>query len=361
VGDRQAALEAVSEALLGIAGDLRSDAVLERLVDAARGLAGARFAALGVPDEAGDGFARWISAGLTEAEIDAIGPLPRSHGVLGAALLDPEPFSTDHVRSDQRFGGWWPSAHPDLDEFLAVPIVFRGDVVGAFYLANKEGGFTDDDRWLVGELAAHAAVLIEHARLYEASRELSVLEERNRLARELHDALTQSLFGLRLRIEAGDTAGASSLLDEVFAELRSLIFQLRPPALDDDGLVPSLTKHLDVVGRTHGLEVALAPEPVEPLDSEVEQALFRIAQEAVTNVVRHAAAHHVDVRLARTGRTVVLEVQDDGQGFDPEARSVSSRRLGLVSMRERALELGGSLEIESRPGAGTLVRAEVPT
>jgi GAF domain-containing protein len=360
VGDRQAALEAVSEALLGIAGDLRSDAVLERLVDAARGLAGARYAALGVPDEAGDGFARWISAGLTEEQIDAIGPLPRSHGVLGAALLDPEPFSTQHLRTDERFGGWWPSAHPDLDELLAVPIVFRGDVVAAFYLANKDGGFTDEDRWLVGELAAHAAVLIEHARLYEASRELSVLEERNRLARELHDALTQSLFGLRLRLEAGDVAGAGSLLEEVFAELRSLIFQLRPPALEHEGLVPTLTKHLELVERTYGLDVALDADPVGPLAAETEQALFRIAQEAVTNVVRHADAAQVRVRLVRADGTVVLEVGDDGCGFDPHARAVSARRLGLVSMRERALGLGGRLDIDSTPGAGTTVRAEVP-
>jgi nitrate/nitrite-specific signal transduction histidine kinase len=360
VGDRHAALEAVSDALLGIAGDLRSDAVLERLVEAARDLAGARYAALGVPDEQGDGFGRWISAGLSDDEIDAIGPLPRSHGVLGAALEDPTPFSTGDVRSDRRFGGWWPSAHPDLDAFLAVPIVFRGDVVGAFYLANKDGGFTEEDEHLVGVLAAHAAVLIEHARLYEASRELSVLEERNRLARELHDALTQSLFALRLRLEAGDVAGAGSLLEEIFAELRSLILQLRPPALELDGLVPSLTKHLDVVSRAHGLVVAFDAGAVEPLEADTEQALFRIAQEAVTNVVRHAAASRVEVRLSRADGLVTLEVDDDGRGFDPEARAVSARRLGLVSMRERALGLGGALQIDSGPGRGTVVRAEVP-
>ena len=360
MSDRSAALAAVSEALLGIAGDLRFDAVLERLVDAARGLAGATYAALGVPDEDGDGFSRWISAGLTDAEIDAIGPLPRSHGVLGAALVDPTPFSTGDVRSDRRFGGWWPGAHPDLHAFLAVPIVFRGDVVGAFYLANKEGGFTDDDERLVQDLAAHAAVLIEHARVYEASRELSVLEERNRLARELHDALTQSLFGLRLRLEAGDVAGAGSILEEVFAELRSLILQLRPPALELDGLIPTLTKHLEVVGRTHGIEVAFAPSPIEPVDPDVEQALFRIAQEAVTNVVRHAGAARADVRLTRADGAVTLEVEDDGSGFDPDGRAVSARRLGLVSMRERATELGGRFEIESQPGSGTLVRATVP-
>jgi signal transduction histidine kinase len=360
VADRSAALAAVSDALLGIAGDLRSDAVLERLVEAARDLAGARYAALGVPDEEGDGFSRWISAGLTDEEIDAIGPLPRTHGLLGAALYDPEPFRSEDVRSDDRFMGWWPAAHPDLDAFLAVPIVFRGDVVGAFYLANKEDGFTADDQRLVRDLAAHAAVLIEHARLYEASQELSVLEERNRLARELHDALTQSLFGLRLRLEAGDVAGAGSLLEEIFAELRSLILQLRPPALTLEGLAPSLAKHLDVVGRTHGIRTRLDATSVGPLGADVEQALFRIAQEAVTNAVRHADAAQVVVRLDREGDHVVLEVADDGQGFDPEARAISARRLGLVSMRERAAQLGGHLRIDSTLGKGTTVRAEVP-
>jgi signal transduction histidine kinase len=360
VADRSAALAAVSEALLGIAGDLRSDAVLERLVEAAARLSEARYAALGVPDEEGDGFSRWISHGLTDEEIDAIGPLPRTHGLLGEALHDPEPFRSQDIRSDDRFAGWWPSAHPDLDEFLAVPIVFRGDVVGAFYLANKEGGFSEDDQRLVRDLADHAAVLIEHSRLYEASQELSVLEERNRLARELHDALTQSLFGLRLRLEAGDTTGASGLLDEIFDELRSLILQLRPPALQQDGLAASLAKHLEVVGRTHGIGTRLDASSVDPIDADTEQALFRIAQEAVTNVVRHAAASEVTVALTRDGDHILLSIADDGAGFDPAHRAISSRRLGLVSMRERAADLGGSLIIESEPGAGTMVRARVP-
>jgi signal transduction histidine kinase len=360
VADRSAALAAVSDALLGIAGDLRTDAVLERLVEAARDLAAARYAALGVPDEDGDGFSRWISAGLTDDEIDAIGPLPRTHGLLGEALHDPTPFHSPDVRTDDRFAGWWPSAHPDLDAFLAVPIVFRGDVVGAFYLANKDGGFTADDERLVGDLAAHAAVLIEHSRLYEASHELSVLEERNRLARELHDALTQSLFGLRLRLEAGDVAGASSLLEDIFGELRSLILQLRPPALEADGLVASLAKHLDVVGRTHGIDTRLDATSVGGLSPEAERALFRIAQEAVTNVVRHASAAEVTVSLERGEGTVVLQVVDDGIGFDPSHHAISSRRLGLVSMRERAADLGGTLSLTSAPGQGATVRAEIP-
>jgi signal transduction histidine kinase len=233
-------------------------------------------------------------------------------------------------------------------------------VVAAFYLANKEGGFDTEDQRLVRDLADHAAVLIEHSRLYEARQDLSVLEERNRLARELHDALTQSLFGLRLRLEAGDTAGAISLLDEIFAELRSLILQLRPPDLERDGLVASLAKHLEVVGRTHGIDTRVDAGSLGEVSAEAEQALFRIAQEALTNVVRHAAARAVVVRLDRADGHVHLVVTDDGRGFDPSQRAISSRRLGLVSMQERAADLGGSLEIESELGAGTTVRARVP-
>jgi signal transduction histidine kinase len=212
----------------------------------------------------------------------------------------------------------------------------------------------------VRELADHAAVLIEHSRLYEARRELSVLEERNRLARELHDALTQSLFGLRLRLEADDVDGARAVLEEVFAELRSLILQLRPPDLERDGLVASLAKHLDVVGRTHGLETRLDAGSLGDVAPDTEQALFRIAQEALTNVVRHAAAGSVTVHLQRADGRVSLAVDDDGRGFDPRDPAIGARRLGLVSMHERAADLGGTLVVESAPGEGTSVRAEVP-
>jgi signal transduction histidine kinase len=161
-------------------------------------------------------------------------------------------------------------------------------------------------------------------------------------------------------LEAGDTAAATSLLEEIFAELRSLILQLRPPDLERDGLAASLAKHLEVVGRTHGLATHLDVGSLGELEPDVEQALFRIAQEAVTNVVRHAAAGSVTVHLARAGDEVELGVRDDGVGFDPADRAISARRLGLVSMRERAVDLGGALEIESAPGRGTSIQARVP-
>ena len=371
-----AALPAVAEAVLGMAGDLSVDAVLERLVGAARDLAGARYAALGVPDE-DQGFARFITAGMTAQEVEAMGPLPRTHGLLGAMLVDPAPYRTTDITADPRFRGWWPSAHPRMRSFLGVPIVFRGDVIGAFYLTDKEGGeaFTEGDEAAVGVLAAHAAVLMEHARLYEESRELSVVAERNRLARELHDAMTQTLFSLRLTMETAasllatdparaeaELATARGLLDAVFAELRVLIFELRPPALAEDGLVATLSKHLDVVGRAHGLAARLRTEGDGPagLDPALERELLRIVQEAVTNAVRHSGAASLEVVLAFGPDAVSATVRDDGRGFDPDARAIRSRRLGLTSMRERAQALGGRALVESAPGRGTTVRVEVP-
>ncbi len=370
---RDETLAVLSTALLGIAGDLTVDGVLEQLARAARQLGRADFSALGTPDGDG-GFARWITAGLSDEQIEAIGPLPRTHGVLGAMLQEAAARRTDDVRRDPRFGGWWPAAHPEMQPFLAVPIVFRGAVVGAFYLANGEGGarFTAADEGRVVELARHAAVLIEHARLYEQSRELSVVEERNRLARELHDAMTQTMFSLRLAIETAagtlttDPAGAAEHLDRAaglvntaFDELRSLVFQLRPPSFDES-LVTNLERYLSVAGRAHGIRTELVANEAVVLSPEVEQQVFRIVQEAVTNVVRHAGASRVEVRLEPSPGELRVAIGDDGRGFDPSQPGLTSRHLGLTSMRERAAHIGGRLEIDSAPGRGTTVEVSVP-
>jgi signal transduction histidine kinase len=369
-----AALAAVSEAVLGVAGDRSVNTVLERLAAAARQLVDARYAAIGVPDEDGDGFARFVHVGMSDELVDAIGPLPKTHGLLGSMLVDPAPYRTDDVAADPRFR-WWPAAHPRMRSFLGVPILFKGDIVGAFYLADKKSGerFTDADESLIGLLAAHAAIAVENARLYERSRELSIVEERNRIALELHDATAQTLFSIRLA--AGTAMGlvrtdperalehlatVRELAASAATELRSLIFELRPAALDADGLLPALRKHLDLLGRAHRLQVTLDADGVGDLPPELEADLYRVAQEALTNVVRHAAASSVAVTLARAGGTVTLTVADDGAGFDPEARRIRGQRLGLTSMVSRVTRHGGSTRVVSAPGRGTTVTAEVP-
>ncbi|MGH8975306.1 MAG: GAF domain-containing sensor histidine kinase, partial [Acidimicrobiia bacterium] len=301
-GPASAALRAVSEAMVGLAGEPTLGPVLERLVHAARDLAGARYAALGIPDGEG-GFDQFITAGMSDELIDAIGPLPRTHGLLAAMLTDPGPYRTADITADPRFE-WWPAAHPRMRSFLGVPLVFKGDIVGAFYLTDKDDGFDQDDEDLVTVLAAHAAVVVEHARLYEASREQSISEERDRLARDLHDALTQRLFSLNLILEAAsarldgdpEVARASlgqarEVVDAALGELRSLIFELRPPVLETDGLFKSVAKHAELLSRAHGLDLSVVTtgddDRVAP---DVRRHLFLVVQEALSNVVRHASA-----------------------------------------------------------------------
>lgn len=336
-GMRSDALRAVTDVVLGLAGEPGLEPVLERLVHAVRDLAGARYAALGIPDEDGTGFDRFITSGMSDDLIDAIGPLPlpRTHGLLAAMLTDPRPYRTEDIRADPRFE-WWPEAHPRMRSFLGVPLLFKGDIVGAFYLTDKDGGFDEADVGLVSGLAAHAAVVIENARLFDASRERSVAEERSR---------------------------ARELVDSALAELRALIFELRPPELEADGLAGALRKHAALLSRAHGVAVTvsdLRPEGDRHGGGSVDGALFRVAEEALSNALRHSGASVVTVTLRHDGPRVVLEVADDGRGFDPAARSIAARRLGLVSMRERVEQAGGQLTIRSAPGRGTTVRAAIP-
>jgi signal transduction histidine kinase len=369
------ALAAMSDVVLSIAAELSVEPVLHKLVDAARALASAKYAAIGTtaPDE--DGFERFVTSGLTEAEIEAIGPLPRWHGLLGALLTDPVPYRTDDITADPRFE-YFPANHPRMRSFLGVPICSKGDVIGAFYLTDKEGGavgFDEADQELIGLLAAHAAIAIENARLHELSRELAVAEERNRLARELHDSMNQHLFGLVLNAEAAlaavreDPAEAEAQLKQVkdlarstMDELRTLIAGLRPPALEADGLASTLRKQVDVLRRAHRAQIELSVTGEGRLDLDAAQEVLRIAQEALRNALQHARAATVRVELEQRGTALTLAVIDDGIGFEPAARSARSRRLGLTTMRERARTLGGTLRIESAPGAGTTVRLQVP-
>src|SRR3954465_5409256 len=210
------ALQAMNAAVLAIAAELSVENVLQRLVDSARRLAGARYAAIGVPDGEG-AFDCFITSGMSDQLVPAMGPLPRTHGMLGAMLEADRPHRTRDIREDPRFRGWWPRAHPRMRSFLGVPIVARGGIIGAFYLTDKGGAdeFDAEDQHLIEMLAAHAAIAIENARLYERSRELSVVEERNRAARELHDSATQNLCGVVLAAES-----AAPVLDRAPAAAR---------------------------------------------------------------------------------------------------------------------------------------------
>jgi signal transduction histidine kinase len=377
--DCRAELRAVSDAVLAVTARLSPSEVLQTIVTAARQLLGARYAALGVPDDAG-GFAEFVVDGVGDEQWRAIGPLPRQHGLLAVMLRDPTPIRVADIRRHPQFG-WWPAAHPELADFLGMPIVEGGRIIGALFLANKVrdgngeagGGFTEEDEELLGLLANHAAIALVNARLHERVRELSILEERNRIARELHDAVAQKLFSLRLTVDAvatlldrdparavAELAAVRALAADAADELRGVVVGLRPVDLAGDGLDLALRKQIELLDRVHEPQVRYTGAAVPRLAGNREQAVYRVAQEAVHNALRHARPQQVDVRLAGGNGRVVLEVVDDGQGFDTAAAE-GARRLGLASMRERARSVGGRLSVTSRPGAGTTVRLEVPT
>ncbi|MFJ9077825.1 GAF domain-containing sensor histidine kinase [Streptomyces sp. NPDC102278] len=375
-------LAAVSTALLAMSRRLEVQDVLRTIVVSARGLLGAEYAALGVPDDHG-GFAQFVVDGIDEEQWRRIGPLPRQHGILAAMLHQDGPERLADVREDPRFGGW-PAAHPEMSDFLGMPVRDGEETLGALFLANKRGaapsdapgdgrGFTDEDEELLSLLAQHAAIALTNARLYERSRELTIAEERSRLAHELHDAVSQKLFSLRLTAQAAsalvdrDPARAKDELQQVAAlaaeaadELRAAVTELRPAALDEDGLVATLRDHVRVLDRAHTAHVTFTCEGVRALPATQEEAVLRVAQEALHNALRHSGADTVEVTLLRRGAGALLSVRDDGRGFSPPTVRKAGRHLGLVSMRDRASGVGGRLEVHSEPARGTTIEMEVP-
>jgi signal transduction histidine kinase len=381
----------VSQVVLAVTRQMSTHDVLQVIVRSARSLVGARYAALGVPDPRGS-FAEFVVDGMPESQQQAIGPLPRQHGMLGVLLREGKPERLADIRADPRFEGW-PNAHPDMSSFLGVPVKDGAAVLGIIFVANKitgsagsgrsgsrAAGFTARDEELLCLFAMHAAIALTNARLYERSRELSVVEERSRLARELHDAVSQKLFSIRARARtaavllerdadsapgqatgqgakqaAAEIEAVAALSAEAHAELRAVIDGLAPPDLEAAGLAESLRRYAVLAGRAHGVPVRFTAAALPPL--EADAAIYRVAQEALHNALRHSGAGEVSVSLSRTPRRVILEVADDGSGFDP---GLPSGGLGLASMRERAKGAGGVLTIRSGAGSGTRVRLVVP-
>lgn len=256
---------------------------------------------------------------------------------------------------------------------VSTPLMAKGKIVGAIELGSHAlRKVTPEELSLLTAIGHQIGVAVENARLYEEAQQLAVVKERSRLARDLHDSVTQALYGVTLCAEAGmrqltlgDAALASNQLreirmttEEALREMRLLIFELRPPKLTRDGLVAALQARLEAVEERVGLTTALEVGGNGGLSPEMEASLYRVAQEALSNVLKHARASHVSVRLEQGAQAAVLEIADDGTGFNV----VSAREcggFGLTSMEERVARLGGTLLVESKPGRGTRIRVEV--
>jgi signal transduction histidine kinase len=292
-------------------------------------------------------------------------------GLTGWVAGTGEPILVSDVRKDPRY--IWMEGSNTLSE-LTVPIRCQAEMIGVLDAqSNQPDAFDESDLTVLQSLADQAAIAIENARLYEQAQRLAVVEERQRLARELHDSVTQALYGVTLYAEATARQLASGQIhlaaehlrelrdtaQEALREMRLLIFELRPSILETDGLVTALRTRLESVEERAGLGTQFQMVGETSLLPEIEEGLYRIAQEALNNALKHANAHNVSVRLDRGDHTVVLEIVDDGIGFDTDA-AVESGGLGLNGMEERTSQMGGTLVVNSRPGEGTSVRVEVP-
>jgi two-component system, NarL family, sensor histidine kinase DevS len=353
------------------------ETVLGRVLNAARDLTQARYAALGILDSDRSRLDRFITVGIDDSTRVRIGALPEGRGVLGVLINDPKPLRLRNVSDHPRSYGF-PEHHPPMGSFLGVPILIGGEAFGNLYLTEKEGGdFDEVDEESVIILAEWAAIAIANARSVARDRLRRTMEaserERKFWARELHDETLQGLAALRVllgsALRVGTPEGMSGAIDQATDELggeidklRALITELRPAALDELGLMAAIEALTERSAVTAGLDIKTEfaiPETWgrERLDPELESTLYRLVQEALTNVVKHARAERVDLLVSMNGHAVTVSVRDDGVGFDP---ATTSEGFGLVGMRERLELIGGHVQVSSAPGRGTEVRAELP-
>jgi signal transduction histidine kinase len=262
---------------------------------------------------------------------------------------------------------------PGLTALLNVPLKTETQVIGALDVMNKPGGFNQDDVRVINLFAYQAAINIEHARLQQQAEELAVLEERQRLARELHDSVTQALYSVnlhadaaRLALENKQSAAAienlknlRGVIREAMFDMRLLIYELHPLALEKEGLVAALRARVSAVEERAGLPAQISVEGERRLPLKIEEEIYRIAQEGLNNIVKHAQSNQVHINLRYGEKAVMLELQDDGVGFDPEAAKRNGG-IGLRGMGERVRQMGGELQIESTLGQGTRLRVRIP-
>lgn len=369
---RGQALQALNEAGLALAAELDPAAVLQKIVDLSRSVADARYAALGIFDE-GARVREFITSGITAEERERIGPLPEGRGLLGALPRGGKPIRLRELSEHPASVGF-PSGHPPMRSFLGVPISWRGRSVGNLYLTEKRGGgeFSAEDEEALVTFAAQAAIAIENARLYAQIEQVVVLEERQRIGMDLHDGAIQSLYGIGLMLEdsaarlaAEPDASRRTLeravdrLNATIADLRSYVLGLAPVRASDRPLRESVAELCDQVASNALLEVVteIGPDIDDGLDSATREAAFFVVADALANVARHARARSAGVRLSREGEALVVEIEDDGVGFDTAAQVEG---LGLRNMRQRAFSAGGWISVDSAPGRGTRIRVQLP-
>lgn len=367
-------LIALHEASLELVKDVSLDRLLERIVKVACEQADARYAALGVLDEDAT-LAKFLTVGMTEQELKLMDHPPVGKGLIGELMNTEVPLRVPVIQEHPRSYGF-PPHHPHMTSFLGVPIRAHNRQLGQIYLTEKIGAsaFTAEDERIIQMLAAYAAAAIQNARLHENTHRLAVLEERERIGMDLHDGIIQSIYGVGLSLESAlhsfeeDPQDAKARiqhsiesLNQAIRDLRAYILDLRPRQMGSEGLISGLNRLINEFRANTLATVQLSgsDQDLQELPPSHSMALFHICQEALANIAKHAGATQVDISLWCTEERVLMEIHDNGKGFDMENVNVTIGH-GLANMQTRARSVGGDVDISSVKGDGTTVLAWVP-
>jgi signal transduction histidine kinase len=376
--ERLAALDAATRA---IAAELDIERVLQLIVDRVRELIGATHAALGIADARGR-MERFITSGITPQARAAIGAAPEGHGLLGLIIRDARTVRTADIATHPASFGFPPN-HPAMRSFLGVPVLVKGRSVGNLYLTDKVGGeFDADDERLLEMFAVHAGIAIDNARLHDQVQRLAVVEERERIGKDLHDGIIQAIYGVGLSLEevldlVEDEAGrpeavrrvdhAIDSLNLVISDIRSYILRLRPALAGEEDPVEALARFTEELGinAVVDLDVDLedGADRLRAMPPDRRSDVLFIAREALSNVARHAGATQAGLALRADGDDLVLVIEDNGRGFDPDALDGPDgfgQHQGIVNMRARAEGMGGTFAALRPVDNGVRIIVRVP-
>jgi signal transduction histidine kinase len=367
-GPRQ--LRRLLDGVLTIGSDLDLHSVLHTIIETAAEIVDAQYGALGVLDETGTRLSDFITVGIDDAGREAIGHLPEGHGILGLLIVDPKPLRLPDLREHpDRFG--FPANHPQMTSFLGVPVAVRGKVFGNLYLCDKAGGdvFTDVDEELAVGLASAAGIAIENARLHARVAEFATVEDRERIARDLHDTVIQRLFAIGLSLQstlrlAGDDLVKKRLLaaiddlDTTVRDVRSAIFELHTARLPGRSIRQELIQLCSESARGLGFEPVIRFDgPIDTaVDDSLADELFAVLREALTNIAKHARASSAEVSVEARDSTLSARVTDNGVGY----RAGAGHGRGVANLRTRAARLDGDFDITELDAGGTLLAWRVP-
>ncbi len=368
VQERTRELRALYDVLSAASASLELETVLQRSLDAVLDVMRCKVGAVHLLGESGHLLNLAAGRGIPSDTPSQISSVPVDSGLAGTVIQSGEPTLVRDIASSPLPLLSIPAA---LDQtYLGVPLRSRGRTLGVLSVLGEAGRrFADEEVALLIHIADEVGIAVENAQLYRQAEQLAVMRERQRLARELHDSVTQALYSLTLLAEAARRMAGSgelrqaqeplyrlnAIAQQALKEMRLLVYELRPLVLKREGLVGALQHRLDAVEGRAGVEARLLVHGEVKLPSEVEEALYRIVQEALNNALKHAAASAVTVTIHAEDQAAEIEVVDDGTGFDPQTANAGGG-MGLTTMRERAEKMGARLEVESAPGQGTTVK-----